>query len=125
MSVKHEVLRVEPRSAMRIGFLLGLLGGFVFGLLEVLFFRALSGAAGGGMLPPEAQALVSSGAGALILVALVTSLISSLIFALAGGLTAVFYNFGVRLFGGIELFLSEPPPPAVSPERDEEDQGNV
>jgi hypothetical protein len=124
MSVRHELLRVEPRSALRVGFLLGLLGGFVFGLLEVLFFRALSSGAGGVVLPAEAQELVNSGGGGLVVVALVTSLISSLVFALVGGLTAVFYNFGARLFGGIELSLSEPPP-VVSPERGEEDERDV
>lgn len=121
--MKYEVLRVKPRSAMRVGFLVGLLGGFVFGLLEVLFFRALSAGGGGALLPAEAQELVNTGGGGLILVAVVTSLISSLVFALAGGLTAVFYNLGARLFGGIELFLSEPPPePTLATEPDEEDR---
>jgi hypothetical protein len=121
VSVKHEVLRVEPRSALRVGFLIGLLGGFVFGLFEVLFFRALSSGGGRALLPPEAQELVNSSGGGLVLVALVTGLISSLVCALAGGLTAVFYNLGARLFGGIEVSLSEPPPamPAAEPDGEE------
>jgi hypothetical protein len=107
--VKHEVLRIEPRSAMRIGFFVGLLGGIVFGLIETLLFRAMSSAGGNALLPPEAQQLIASGTGALLLVALITGLASSLIVALVGGLTAVFYNFGARLFGGLEFSLSEPP----------------
>jgi Na+/proline symporter len=120
--VKYEVLRVKPRSALRVGFWVGLLGGFVFGLLEVLFFRAMSAGGGGDVLPAGAQELVNSGGGGLLLVAVVTSLISSLVFALAGALTAVFYNLGARLFGGIELFLSEPPVEPTRPaESDAED----
>ena len=63
--MKHEVLRIEPRSVLRIGFLLGLLGGFVFGLVEVLLFRAMSAAGGEAVLPPGARELIGSGPGAL------------------------------------------------------------
>jgi Na+/proline symporter len=124
--VKHEVLRIEPRSALRIGFLLGLLGGFVFGLIEVLLFRAMSQAGGEAVLPPGAQELIGSGPGALVLVAVVTGLISSLVFALVGALTAIFYNLGARLFGGIEISLDEPvtqPPRPAEP--DDEDRRDV
>ena len=121
--MKHEVLRIEPRSAMRIGFFIGLLGGFVFGLVETLIFRAMSGASTGITLPPEAQQLIESGAGALLLVALITGLASSLIVALLGGLTAIFYNMGTRLFGGLEVSLSEPPAePASEVEQDGEER---
>ena len=126
MNVKHEVLRVEPRSAVRVGFLLGLLGGFVFGLIEVLLFRAVSRTGGESMLPPEAQELIGSGVGTLILVALVTGLIASLVFALMGGLTAIFYNLGARLFGGIEISLDEPAKESSpAAEGDEEERGDV
>jgi hypothetical protein len=120
--VRHEVQRVEPRSVMRVGFLVGLLGGFVFGLFEVLLLRALSAGGGGAMLPPEAQGLVNTGGGGLMFVALVTGLVLSLICALAGGLTAIFYNLGARLFGGIELSLSGPPPESKQNEEEGRDE---
>lgn len=110
--MKHELLRIEPRSAIRIGFFLGLLGGFILGVFEMLFFRAVSDAGGGAMLPAEAKALIGTGAGSYLMIGLVTGLVFSLIMALAGGLTAVFYNLAARMFGGVEMTLDDPPPPA-------------
>lgn len=123
--MKHEVLRIEPRSAMRIGFFVGLLGGFIFGLFETLIFRAMSSTGGSTILPPEARQLLESGSSALLLVAVITGLGSSLIVALFGGLTAIFYNMGSRLFGGLEVVLNEPPAEAAESVAQNEDEHDV
>jgi len=104
--VRHEISRIEPWSAVRIGFFMGLLCGFVLGLLEVAVFKSLSGAGGAGLLPPEASDLANMSGGMILVMAVVTGLLMSLVMSLLGGLTALFYNMVARLFGGLELHLS-------------------
>lgn len=105
--MKREILRLEPVSAMRIGFVLGLFAGFVMGLVEAVLLKAMSGMPGSAaVLPPEAAPLSNAGAGTLFLLAVVMGLLFSLIFAFLGALMAIAYNLAARFFGGLELFLS-------------------
>ena len=104
--MKREIQRIEPASAVRIGFVVGLFAGFVMGLIEAVLLKAMSGAPGSSMLPPEAAPLANSSAGTLFLLAIVMGLLFSLIFALLGALTAFAYNLAARSFGGIEMYLS-------------------
>jgi hypothetical protein len=105
--MKREILRIEPTTAMRSGFVVGLLTGFVIGLVEAVLLRAMSGMPGSAsVLPAEAAPLVNSGAGTLFLLAVVMGLLFSLIFAFGGALIAIAYNLAARFFGGVELFLS-------------------
>ena len=103
--MKREILRIEPASAIRIGFVVGLFFGFIFGLVEAVLLKAMSGLPGTSMLPAEAAPLVNSGAGTLFLLAVVMGLLFSLIFAFLGALLAIAYNLAARFFGGLE-FLS-------------------
>jgi len=126
--VKREILRIEPSSAMRIGFFIGLITGFLVGLLEAVLLKAMSGAQGAGILPAEAAPLAGSSATTLFLLAIVMGLLFSLIFALFGALIAVVYNIAARSFGGIELFMSgdeerehRPEREFVTPPEDEDD----
>ena len=104
--MRREILRIEPASAVRIGFVIGLLVGFVVGLVEAVLLKAMSGMPGNTMLPPEAAPLVNSGAGTLFLLAVVMGLLFSLIFAFLGALMAFAYNLAARSFGGLEMHLS-------------------
>jgi hypothetical protein len=91
---------------MRVGFFVGLLLGFVLGLFEAAIFKSMSGVTGAAGLPAEAQQLMSLNGSSIIMLALMTSLMSSLLLAFFASLGAVFYNWGARLFGGIEFHLS-------------------
>jgi hypothetical protein len=104
--VKREIRRIEPMSAMRVGFLVGLLSGVVLGLLQALLLKMLAGSAGGALIPPEAQQFIGMSGGMVVVLAIVTGLLCSLVFALAGALTALFYNLAARMFGGIEVYSS-------------------
>jgi hypothetical protein len=104
--VKREILRIEPASAIRIGFVVGLFAGLVMGLVEAVLLKAMSGIPGPSLLPPEAAPLMNSGAGTLILLAIVMGLLFSLIFAFLGALLAFAYNVAARAFGGIEFYMS-------------------
>jgi hypothetical protein len=105
--MKRELLRIEPMSAVRISFFLGLAAGFLFGLIEAILFKSLSASpAGSSLLPPEAQQMVTMSGAAIVLLAVVVGLVFSLIFAFAGALMAVFYNWLARMFGGLEFHLS-------------------
>ncbi len=105
--MKREIQRIEPMSVVRISFFLGLVAGFVFGLIEAILFKSLSSSpTGSSLLPPEAQQMVTMSGAAIVLLAVVVGLVFSLIFAFAGVLMAVFYNWISRLFGGIEVHLS-------------------
>jgi ABC-type Fe3+ transport system permease subunit len=102
--LKREIQRIEPRSALRIGFFVGLLLGFVIGLFEAAIFKSMSGAGG---LPADMQQQLTALTGSsIIMLALVTSLMFSLLAAFLSTLGAVFYNWAARLFGGIEFHLS-------------------
>ncbi|HEY3295818.1 MAG TPA: DUF3566 domain-containing protein [bacterium] len=126
--MKREILRVEPASAVRIGFVVGLFTGFVAGLVEAVLLKAMSGTPGGSLLPPEAAPLANSSAGTLFLLAIVMGLLFSLIFAFLGALLAFAYNMAARSFGGIEFHMSgDDRPPAREAEAVEspEDEDDV
>jgi hypothetical protein len=105
--VRHEIQRIEPRTALRVGFFVGLLLGFVIGLFEAAVFKSMSGVPGASALPADMQQLMSLSGSSIIMLAIVTSLMFSLIMALFCSLGAVFYNWAARLFGGIEFYLSD------------------
>ncbi|RPH93538.1 hypothetical protein EHM69_09995 [candidate division KSB1 bacterium] len=123
--MRREILRVEPWSAVRIGFVIGLFGGVIFGLLESFIFRMMAGSGSASLLPPEAKGLTELSGGMMIVAALVAGLVFSLICAMIGGLTAMFYNLGARLFGGIEVTDNIPSLPAPSNETRVEDENDV
>jgi len=104
--MKREIMRIEPASAIRIGFVVGLFTGFALGLVEAVLLKAMSGMPGSSVLPAEAAPLMNSGAGTLFLLAVVMGLLFSLIFAFLGALMAIAYNLAARYFGGIEMHLS-------------------
>lgn len=104
--MKREIQRIEPMSAVRVGFLVGLASGVVFGLLEAALFKTLSQSTGASFLPPEAADLVNLSGGGIIILAIVTGLFFSLVFAFLGAMTALLYNLAAHLFGGIEIFIS-------------------
>lgn len=99
--MNREIRYILPASAMRVGFLLGLMGGVVLGFVQVLLFRMV-GATMSGLLPAaEAEQLTQMSGGTIVLLAIVTGLVFSVVGTIAGGLTAVFYNLAARWFGGI------------------------
>ncbi|MFZ5433256.1 MAG: DUF3566 domain-containing protein [Calditrichota bacterium] len=111
----REIRRIEPVSAIRVGFFIGLLSGFIFGLVEGTIIKAIAQSGGMGLLPQGAESLVNLQGGALVILAVVTGLVFSLLFALTGGLLTIFYNWSARLFGGIEMHMdAEPAPPPAS-----------
>lgn len=105
--MKREIHHIEPWSAVRVGFFVGLLGGFLFGLLNGAIVKYLSGVVGSQMMTPEMTSVVNLSGGALFALAVVTSLISSLLFALLGFISALFYNIIAGLFGGLEIRVLE------------------
>lgn len=102
----HEIRHIYPATAMRVGFVLGLLGGVVLGILQVLFFR-MAGPGVGALLPPgETDMLTKMSGGAVIMLAIVSGLIFSVVGTLAGGLTALLYNLAARWFGGVVVDIA-------------------
>jgi hypothetical protein len=105
--MKREVQRIEPWSMVRVGFFVGLLSGFVLGLIESLLLKSLVGSGQSSALPPGASELISLTGGGILLLAITMSLFGSLSFALCGALGAVFYNWAARLFGGVEMTTND------------------
>ena len=101
--MKKEISRIEPWSAVRIGFFFGLLSGFLFGIFSGYFSKMLADALGVAALPPDAQQMAGLSAGAIIALAILMGLIFSLVWAVLFALGAMFYNMIARLFGGIEF----------------------
>jgi hypothetical protein len=102
--MRRELQRIEPWSAVRVGFFLGIPAGFLFGLLEAAFLKTMTGQ--GATLPPEANALGDLSGGSVFMMALMMSVMCSLLFALTGGIGAMIYNLIARLFGGVEVRIS-------------------
>jgi hypothetical protein len=114
--MKREIQRIEPVSAVRVGFILGLGLGVIFGLVEAVFLKLLAGSGGEAMLPAGAAELTKLSGGGILLLALSAGLMFSLICSLLGALTAMFYNLAAHFFGGIEMILD-----GDEPESDDED----
>lgn len=111
--MKREVLRIEPVSATRVGFFVGLAAGVLFWILELFLMKLLSGAGGEEMLPPGGKDVLGLGTVGLMGMAVISSLLFSLLFAVFGGLFAVLYNLAARFFGGFEIHLNDPEPEAT------------
>ena len=120
--MKREITRIEPWSAMRVGFFFGLLSGFLFGLFSGSLTKYLANSMGVSVLPPDAQEVAGLSAGAIVALAIMMALIASLAWALLGAIGAVFYNLVARLFGGLELMTSgeQAPQTAEKPSEDED-----
>ena len=112
--MKKEISRIEPWSVVRIGFFFGLLSGFLFGIFSGYFTKMLADALGVGALPPDAKEMAGLSGGAIIALAILMGLISSLAWALCGALGAMFYNMIARLFGGLEFVITKEEAPAAS-----------
>jgi hypothetical protein len=104
--VKREIHHIEPWSAVRVGFFIGLLGGFVFGLLNGAIIKYFASVLGDKMMPPELMSMVNLSGGAIIALSIIMSLISSLIFAVLGLVAALCYNLIASLFGGLEIHVT-------------------
>ncbi len=104
--MKKEITRIEPWSAVRVGFFFGLLSGILFGLFNGFFIKLLAGTSASSMLPPDAKELSGFSGGAMIALAIVMGLIFSLLYAVVGALGAMFYNAIAGLFGGLEYHTS-------------------
>ena len=107
--MKREIQRIEPVSAVRVGFILGLGLGVIFGLVEAVFLKLLAGSGGEAMLPAGAAELTKLSGGGILLLALSAGLMFSPVAGARslGALTAMFYNLAAHFFGGIEMILME------------------
>jgi hypothetical protein len=112
--MKREIMRIEPVSAVRIGFMLGLGLGVIFGIVEAVVFKLLANSGSESMLPAGTAELTKLSGGGVVILALSTGLMFSLVFSLLGALVAMFYNIAAHFFGGIEMILDGDEPEAES-----------
>lgn len=104
---KRHIERIEPVSAVRMGFFIGLVVGVCFGLLNLYVMRTLSGIAGSNMLGEMMQDAAGMSVFSMVLSVIAAALMSSLFHAALGGVLALVYNTAARYFGGIEVTLTE------------------
>ena len=122
--MRREIRRIEPWSAVRVGFFAGLVAGFIFGLLNGAIVKYLAGAMGTQMIPPDMMNVVNLSGGALIALALFTSLISSLMGAILGVFSAIMYNVIASMFGGLEItVIDDEPAKAAHPRQVADEDG--
>ncbi len=113
--MKRELRRIEPWSAVRISFLIGLLGGFLFGLFNGVLVKYMAGVLGDKVMPPELMSMAHLTGGAIFALAIIMALMSSLLFAVLGLIAAFCYNVIAHLFGGLEIdVIGHEPSPAES-----------
>lgn len=104
---RREITRIEPRSALRVGFFLGLLFGLLFGLYSAMVLKGM-GESGMKMFgEAEAAQLKSLGGISTILLTLFMGLLGALFYSLVSGLCAIVYNLAARMFGGLEYQVQE------------------
>lgn len=107
--IRREITRIEPRSALRVGFFLGLLFGILFGLYSAMVLKGM-GESGMNMFgEAEAAQLKSLGGVSTILLTLFMGLLGALFYSLVSGLCAIVYNLAARMFGGLEYQVQELP----------------
>ncbi len=126
--MKRELQRVEPWSAVRIGFFIGLLGGFLLGLLNGVLVKYMAGVLGEKVMPPELMNMAHLTGGAIFVLGIIMALMSSLFFAVLSLVAAICYNVIAHLFGGLEMEVAgdEPAPrdTATSTPTDDDEAGH-
>ena len=105
--MKREVHHIDPWSAVRVGFFFGLLSGFLGGLFNGVIIKYFAGMLGEQVIPRDMLNVVNLSGGAILALAIILALISSLLFAIFGALAAIFYNLVAGLFGGLELTVTD------------------
>lgn len=104
---RREITRIEPRSAVRVGFFLGLLFGILFGLYSAFLLKGMGDAGLQMFGGAEAAQLKSLGGVSTLFMALFMGLMGALFYSLVSGLCAVVYNLAAKWFGGIEYQVQE------------------
>lgn len=104
---RREITRIEPRSAVRVGFFLGLLFGVLFGLYSAFLLKGMGDEGLQMFGATEASELKALGGVSTIFLALIMGLMGALVYSLVSGLCAVVYNLAARWFGGIEYHVQE------------------
>ena len=104
---RREITRIEPRSAVRIGFFLGLVVGLLFGLYSAAVLKGLSDSGMALLGDAETAQLKELGGISTVLLLIISALLGALFHSLIGGLCAIVYNLSARFFGGIEYHVQE------------------
>lgn len=112
-SVRRELQRIEPRTALRAGFFLGLLFGCLFGLYAAWVLKGIGDTGAGLLSAAETEQMKAIGGGSTVLLCLISALVGALVHSLIAGLAAVIYNISSKWFGGIEYVTEDAPEPPV------------
>ncbi|MBI5058386.1 DUF3566 domain-containing protein [candidate division KSB1 bacterium] len=117
----REIRRIQPFSAVRVGFFFGLAFGFVFGLFNGMIVSFIAQTYGPSFLPPGSESVGELGGGALIVLAIFAALMFSLLWAFTGLIFALLYNLIAGWFGGIEFSVIDHPDATPVPTTDSTD----
>ncbi len=101
--MRRELHRIEPWSAVRIGFFFGLFSGFLFGLLNAWAAKYLAEVYGKSLAPEGTDMTMFMSGQAVLFFAIIASLLFSLVWSALGGAFAMLYNLVARMFGGLEI----------------------
>jgi Transmembrane domain of unknown function (DUF3566) len=104
--MKRELRHIHPWSAVRVCFFVGLLCGFLLGLFNGVILKYFAGVLGEQAIPRDMMNAMNLSGGTIIALAIILSLISSLLLAVFGGIAAIFYNLIAAWFGGLEVTLT-------------------
>ncbi|MCB9358020.1 MAG: DUF3566 domain-containing protein [Calditrichaeota bacterium] len=104
---RREITRIEPRSALRVGFFLGVLGGVLFGLYSAALLKSMGDSGAALFGETEAAQLRSLGGVSTVFMALFMGLIGALLSSLLAGLSAIVYNLAAHYFGGLEYHVED------------------
>lgn len=106
---RREVTRIEPRSAVRVGFFIGLVIGLLFGLYSAALLKGMSESSLSLLGGADAAQIKSLGSVSTIFLMIFMGLIGALLHSLIAGLCAIVYNLSARMFGGLEYHVEEIP----------------
>lgn len=106
--MRKELSRIEPRSVVKISFFLGFGLCFLIGLFYGFFLKGTAGTTDS-LFPNGETPFGELTWGGVWLSAFLIALAGSVFYAIIGGVIAVLYNFVARLFGGIEIQVTDEP----------------
>lgn len=105
--MRKELQRIEPWSVVKVAFFLGMVVSFVGALLYGFILKGMVGT--GGLLHEGGNHIVEMTWTEVWVSALVIALAGSVFYAIMGGIIALLYNLIARLFGGIEIQVTDKP----------------
>jgi hypothetical protein len=104
--MRKELIRITPKSVVKVSFFLGLAVNFIIGLFWGLFLKGAA-ESGSDFLPKGDMPFEPMTWAEVFILAIVFALAGCVMYAIIGWIIALLYNLIAHHFGGIEFHINE------------------